>query len=202
MAPRPKHDYDHPDFYKLIEQYAMNGYSDREIANELDLSPDVFGSMKNGNYARWTEEENQERSTLIDRGLARGRTKVNAIVRSTYLKTAVGGKKITSSSKRFVQDRCVCMGEDKKCPECGGSGWVILTDKAIFHETETELPPNVQALSTWLHLHDEEWRKASEGLSDSGANKIEGITINVSYNKAEDLNLQGVAGDEETTEEQ
>jgi len=40
---KPKHDYDSIDFYKRIEQLAMNGYTDGEIANELNLSDDVFG---------------------------------------------------------------------------------------------------------------------------------------------------------------
>lgn len=199
---RPKHDYDHPDFYKLIEQLAMNGYTDEEIANELNLTREVFGCMKNGNYSGWGERENSERGERISNVLAYGRTKIKALVRSTYLKAAIGGKKIRSATKRHIQSRCACMGENKTCSSCGGTGWVFLTDKAIIQETESELPPNMQALSTWLYHHDEEWRKASEGLHDSGANKIEGITINVSYNKAEDLNLQGVAGDEETTEEQ
>jgi len=47
---KPKHDYDSIDFYKRIEGLAMNGYTDEEIANELNLAADVFGSMKNGNY--------------------------------------------------------------------------------------------------------------------------------------------------------
>lgn len=51
---KPKHDYDSPDFYKLIEQLAMNGYTDEEIANEMNLSREVFGCMKNGNYENWT----------------------------------------------------------------------------------------------------------------------------------------------------
>ena len=47
---KPKHDYDNEYFYKRIEGLAMNGYTDEEIANELNLSADVFGAMKNGNY--------------------------------------------------------------------------------------------------------------------------------------------------------
>ncbi len=47
---KPKYDYDSIDFYKRIEALAMNGYTDEEIANELNLAADVFGFMKNGNY--------------------------------------------------------------------------------------------------------------------------------------------------------
>ena len=28
------------------------------------------------------------------------------------------------------------MGQDKKCPYCGGTGWVTLTDKAVVQESE------------------------------------------------------------------
>lgn len=45
---KPKHDYDSEDFYKRIEALAMNGYTDEEVANELNLSREVFGCMKMG----------------------------------------------------------------------------------------------------------------------------------------------------------
>ena len=69
-----KHNYDSPDFYKRIEALAMNGYTDSEIANELNLSDDVFGSMKNGNYQCWNDEENKRRGDEIGRVLARAGT--------------------------------------------------------------------------------------------------------------------------------
>lgn len=156
---KPKHDYDSEDFYKRIEGLAMNGYTDSEIANELNLSDDVFGSMKNGNYQGWDDEENKRRGAEIYRVLAHGRTRINALVRSAYLKGAFGGKKVKSSIVKYVQDKCDCMGADKKCPKCGGTGWVTLTDKAVVQEAETELAPNMQALTTWMYHHDPEWRK-------------------------------------------
>ena len=103
--------------------------------------------------------------------LARARMKVNSIVRGAYLKGALGGKKIKSTTKRYVQDRCMCEGKDKECAQCGGTGWVQLTDKAISQETEAELPPNMQALSTWLYHHDEDWRKI-ERKQDEDADDI------------------------------
>lgn len=56
---KPKHDYDSIDFYKRIEALAMNGYTDEEIATELNLCREVFTCMKNGNYENWTDEENK-----------------------------------------------------------------------------------------------------------------------------------------------
>lgn len=166
---KPKHDYDSEDFYKRIEQLAMNGYTDSEIANELNLSADVFGSMKNGNYQCWNDEENKRRGFEIHRVLAHGRTKIVALLRGAYIKGAFGGKKTRSKVVKFVQDKCECMGADKKCPYCGGTGWVTLTDKAVVQETEMELPPNMQAIATLLYHHDPTWRKVENKQTDEDA---------------------------------
>ena len=158
---KPKHDYDSIDFYKRIEQLAMNGYTDTEIANELDLSADVFGSMKNGNYQCWDEEEKKRRGDEIHRVLAHGQTRILALLRGTYIKGAIGGKKTKSRIVKYVQDKCECMGADKKCPYCGGTGWVTLTDKAVVQESEMELPPNMQAIATYSITtiqHGARWR--------------------------------------------
>ena len=83
------------------------------------------------------------------------------------------------------------MGADKHCPKCGGTGWVTLTDKAVIQEGETELPPNMQAISTLLYHHDPEWRKVERKQDeDKGDNRIEGFDVTVVYNKKEDLDLQ------------
>lgn len=166
---KPKHDYDNKDFYKLIEQLAMNGYTDEEIANELDLSREVFGCMKNGNYENWSDEDNKRRGSQITNVLAHGRTKINALVRAAYLKGAFGGKKIGSKVVKYVQDKCECMGADKKCPHCGGTGWITLTDKKVVQEAETELAPNMQALTTWMYHHDPEWRKVERKLDEDNS---------------------------------
>ena len=144
---KPKHDYDSEDFYKRIEGLAMNGYTDEEIANELNLCREVFTCMKNGNYENWTDEENKRRGDRITNVLAHGRTRI----------------------VKFVQDKCECMGADKKCPYCGGTGWVTLTDKAVVQETEMELPPNMQAISTLLYHHDPTWRKMENKQTDEDA---------------------------------
>ena len=133
---KPKHDYDSEDFYKCIETLAMNGYTDEEIANELNLRREVFTCMKNGNYETWTDEENKRRGECITNVLAHSRTKIVALLRGVYIKGAIGGKKTKSKVVKFVQDKCECMGQDKKCPYCGGTGWVTLTDKAVVQESE------------------------------------------------------------------
>ena len=174
---KPKHDYDSPDFYKLIEQLAMNGYTDDEIANELDLTREVFGCMKNGNYDGWNEEDNKRRGERISNVLAHGRTKINALVRSAYLKAAFGGKKL--KSKNVTRRKMKIDGAYTKDEE------IMTTDG------ETELPPNIQALTTWMYHHDPEWRKVERKQDeDKGDNRIEGFDVTVVYNKKEDLDLQ------------
>lgn len=159
MAPEPKHDYESKDFLELIEELAGKGYTDKNIAFKLDLTQGVFSRMKNGSYERWNEEENARRSDLIAQALARGRELINSLVRDTYLKSSLGIMKNKSITKRYVEERCPCKGKDKKCPSCGGTGSIVLTDKAVVMETESQAV-NLQALASWLSNHDEEWRKA------------------------------------------
>lgn len=185
----PKFDYDSDEFYDEILALAMQGFTDSEIAYGLDdkfgasLDPDVFGSMKNGHYANWSEEENQRRSERINRVLARGRMKVNSIVRGRYLKAALGGIKTKSVSviERSIRD------------EYGNE-----TGKTVLQTTsgEIELPPNIQALSTWLYHHDPEWREAQQAEKKSeestgNGNMPDDIHIEVVYNEKEHLELQG-----------
>lgn len=61
------------------------------------------------------------------------------------------------------------MGVDKHCSKCGGTGWITLTDKAVVQEGETELPPNMQAISTLLYHHDPEWRKVERKLDEENS---------------------------------
>lgn len=151
MARPPKFDYDSDDFYDEILALSMQGLNDAEIADALGdkfgqtLNPDVFGSMKNGNYAQWTEEENQRRSERLNRVLARGRRKTTSLVRGAYLKAALGGKKIKT---RTVVTRRLKL-----------DGMYTDDEEIQTSETETEMPYNIQALATWLYHHDPEWRK-------------------------------------------
>ena len=151
MARPKKFEYDSVEFYDDILALAMQGLTDAEIATMLEdkfgekLDPDTFGCMKNGNYIGWTEEENRIRSERLLRVLARGRNKMNGIVRGAYLKAALGGKKIKSKSvtKRKLRVEGVYTNDEE-----------IQTT-----ESESEMPPNIQALATWLYHHDPDWKK-------------------------------------------
>jgi len=152
---KAKHNYDGDEFYDNIAAYAMQGFTDAEIADALELDPDVFGSMKNGNYNKWNKKQNKARSARIDRVLAHGRTKINAIVRSSYLKAALGGKKLKNKSvtKRHLRN---------------AEGMLTDDEEVQTTEAEVEQPSNIQALATWMYHHDEEWRKV-ERKQDSEA---------------------------------
>lgn len=156
---KPKFNYDSDDFYDEIFTLAMQGANNGEIAYLLEdkfgvsLSPDVFSAMVNGNYSGWTEEENERRSARISRNLMRARQRINSIVRGRYLKSALGGIKTKNVTSRRLQ--------------IDGQ----MTDNEVIQTTEIELPPNMQALSTWLYHHDPEWRKV-ERRQDEEANDV------------------------------
>jgi len=84
--------------------YKSAGLTDAKIADALadkfgnSLSPERFNCMKNGMYDKWTAEENKRRSERLGKVLARGRRKITSIVRGAYLKAALGGRKIKSST--------------------------------------------------------------------------------------------------------
>ena len=158
MARPKKFDYDSDDFYDEILALSMQGLTDAEIADALDdkfgvsLSPEVFNCMKNGNYEAWSDEENERRSARLSKVLARGRRKINSIVRGAYLKAALGGKKIKNKT---VTTRKLKV-----------NGAYSEDEEVQTTEGETELPPNMQALATWLYHHDEEWRKVEKKQDD------------------------------------
>ncbi len=162
----PKHDYEADDFYIALAALARSGLYDNEIADELQLAPEVFNRMKNGKYDKWDEEKRERISARIRETLAVSRRKINSLVRSTYLKMALGAKKLVNTTRRYVEARCECGGQDDHCPYCGGTGKVV-TDKVIIQETEAEMPPNMQALANWLHHHDPDWVKTEAGVSEA-----------------------------------
>lgn len=173
MARPRKFDYDSDDFYDEILALAMQGFTDAEIADMLvdkfgvSLDPETFTSMKNGNYIGWTDDENERRSERFLKVLARGRRKINGIVRGAYLKAALGGKKLKTKTTTTRKLRV--------------SGVYTDDEEIQTTETEAELPYNVQAMATWLYHHDPEWRKIErkqdEDASDIPSNIAKGVEI-------------------------
>ena len=166
-----KFDYDSAEWYTAIRALAMAGFGDGEIAaavgekiqeyrtasggeklppEALDgLDYQTFSNMKRGCYGGWTEEENEKRSEKIRQTLEQARQRVNGIVKGAYLRAALGGKHV--KNKGTTHRRLKIDGQ-------------YTDDEEIqWTETETELPPNIQALSNWLYHHDPEWRKRQRG---------------------------------------
>ena len=101
----------------------------KEIAFALGLCPQTFCEKKN------------EHSELCE-VLARGRATITAAVRAKFLAMALGGIKTKSTVVRKLKDQ-------------DGN----LTGEEELQVSESELAPNLQAMSVWLYHHDEEWRK-------------------------------------------
>lgn len=158
MARPKKFDYDSNDFYDEILALAMQGLTDAEIADSLSdrfgvsLSPEVFCTMKNGNYDKWSEKENKRRGERLAKVLERGRRKINSLVRGCYLKAALGGKKIKNKTVTKRKLRI--------------DGKYTDDEEIQTIEGEQEMPYNVQALTTWLIHHDPDWRKIERKQDD------------------------------------
>ena len=86
--------------------------------------------------------EKKSEYTEISEVLARGRATINATVRAKFLAMALGGIKTKSTVVRKLKDQ-------------EGN----LTGEEELQVSESELAPNLQAMSVWLYHHDEEWRK-------------------------------------------
>jgi len=196
----PKFDYDGDAFYDEVFALALQGQSNAQIAANLadkfgeSLDDKTFSAMINGIYIGWSKEENARRSArLLDR-LTHAREKLNGVVRASYLKGALGGKRTTSRVSAYLKTRCLCEGQDPDCPECGGIGWIYSKKHAIVQETETELPPNMQALGTWLSVHDKEWREMKEQykieLSGQVQTDAPRVKVEMVYVDTKDLEIQ------------
>ena len=69
-----------------------------------------------------------------------------------------------------------------------------LTDNKLIETVEAELPPNLNAISTWLFHHDEEWRERTVAKVDLTTNgkdiAPQKVNVEIVYNKSEDVELQ------------
>lgn len=172
----PKFVYDSEDFLATVVEYAKRGYTDKEIAFAIGLNPSTF------------YEKKAEFPKLCE-ALLHARAMLNGLVRATFLKTALGGRIIKTT--QYVMRKCECKGQDSNCPICNGSGWLTPEQNKVV--TETELAPNLNAQNRWLMNYDEEWKELSLHSMDVSVDDktIDKISVNVVYNKKEDVELQG-----------
>ena len=214
MSAQKKFDYDGQDFYTAIGNLASRDFNDYEIAMHLGeevrkiiedrnnkiiddaetpddiiledtenipdgLAPEVFSRMKNGNYDKWTEQENKLRSMLIGQALSQARVKLNLLYKGVYDKLAMGKWKTKSTTK-----------VEKNTINKEGSPYT----ETVTTITEQELPPNMQALTTWRYNHDPEFKKTLQQMKKMDVSvedkTIDKIKVNIVYNKKEDTELQ------------
>lgn len=214
MSAQKKFDYDGQDFYTAIGNLASRDFNDYEIAMHLGeevrkiiedrnnkiiddaetpddivledtenipngLAPEVFSRMKNGNYDKWTEQENKLRSMLIGQALSQARVKLSLLYKGVYDKLAMGKWKTKTTTK-----------VEKNTINKGGTPYTETTTTI----TEQELPPNMQALTTWRFNHDPEFKKTLQQMKKMDVSvedkTIDKIKVNIVYNKKEDTELQ------------
>ena len=214
MSAQKKFDYDGQDFYTAIGNLASRDFNDYEIAMHLgeevrkiienrnnevidnaetpddivledtenipdSLAPEVFSRMKNGNYDKWTEQENKLRSMLIGQALSQARVKLNLLYKGVYDKLAMGKWKTKTTTK-----------VEKNTINKEGTPYT----ETITTTTEQELPPNMQALTTWRFNHDPEFKKTLQQMKKMDVSledkTIDKIKVNIVYNKKEDTELQ------------
>lgn len=161
---KPKYDYTSEGFLSEIERLAKKGLTDKEIALSIGLAPPTF-SDKKGQIAELNEVLSRARATL------------NAAIRAKFLALAMGGikTKTTTTSRLKLSDG-------------------TLTDNEVVQTIEIELAPNLNAQSTWLFHHDEEWRQRTVSKVDVTTNgkdiAPQKVNIEIVYNKKEDVELQ------------
>ena len=214
MSAQKKFDYDGQDFYTANGNLASRDFNDYEIAMHLGeevrkiiedrnnkiiddaetpddivledtenipngLAPEVFSRMKNGNYDKWTEQENKLRSMLIGQALSQARVKLNLLYKGVYDKLAIGKWKTKTTTK-----------VEKNTINKEGTPYT----ETITTTTEQELPPNMQALTTWRFNHDPEFKKTLQQMKKMDVSledkTIDKIKVNIVYNKKEDTELQ------------
>lgn len=214
MSAQKKFDYDGQDFYTAIGNLASRDFNDYEISMHIgeevrkiiedrnnkiiddaetpddivledtenipdSLAPEVFSRMKNGNYDKWTEQENKLRSMLIGQALSQARVKLNLLYKGVYDKLAIGKWKTKTTTK-----------VEKNTINKEGIPYTETTTTT----TEQELPPNMQALTTWRFNHDPEFKKTLQQMKKMDVSledkTIDKIKVNIVYNKKEDTELQ------------
>jgi hypothetical protein len=139
---KAKFDFDDSMNLLLIEGYARDGMDDKQIAKAIHYNTTHFCELKH-KYPRLVE------------ALKRGRAPLTIVVENSLYKRATG-LKVKTRVSRFLEKQCECVGKDKRCPECMGTGKILLTDVELVQVTETELPPDTGAAMAWLKHHKPE----------------------------------------------
>lgn len=141
---KPKYDYKGKEFLDNVESMAKKGFTDKEIAANLNLEQTYFCDLKT-------------KFPQISQVLTHARRGITAVVRAKFLAMALGGIKTKSTTKRKIVDR-------------DGN----LTGEDELQVTESELAPNLSAMSTWLYHYDEDWRNVERKQDEIEDKQSEG----------------------------
>jgi hypothetical protein len=134
---KPKYDFNDPENLLIVEGLARDGLDNKDIAKYFGYDETYFSTLVNS-------------ISELYKALKRGRKPLEIVVENSLYRRATGGIKVTTQVRRFLEKRCDCEGEEKECPDCKGTGKVLITDVELVQETVSELPPDVGAAAFWL----------------------------------------------------
>jgi excinuclease UvrABC ATPase subunit len=144
---KSKHNFRDPETLLIVEGLARDGLDNKDVAKYFNYSETYFSELVNS-------------ISELSEALKKGRKPLEILVENSLYRRAVGGTKVKTQVRRFLEERCQCEGNDKKCPECKGTGKILITDVELVQETVSELPPDVGAAAFWLKQKKSEvWNK-------------------------------------------
>jgi len=136
MAAKTKVDFTDRDNLQIAEGLARDGLDNKDIAAYF-------------NYARTYFSELLQTIPELSDAVRRGRKPLSVKVETSLYRRAIGGIKVKTVTRRFLEQDCMCGGKIG-CEECGGTGKIVSATKSIVQESESELPPDVGAAALWL----------------------------------------------------
>ena len=153
----------------IVEGLARDGLDNKDIAKYFDYTDTYFSELVTS-------------ISELSEALKKGRRPLETMVENSLFRRAFGGIKVKTQVRRFLEGKCTCEGEDKKCPECKGTGKVFITDAELVQETITELPPDTGAAALWLKQKKPEiWNKQPIRIDATTNNKDINTVININY---------------------
>jgi hypothetical protein len=124
-------DYNDPLFLLEVEGLARDGYDDQQIASIFDVVPETFSRNKKKPGSDGAESQ-------LSQALRKGRRPLSVLVENALYKRAIGGFRTKSILRK----------------------WMVVDGKStpveIIQETETEMPPDTNAIGMWLRAHKAE----------------------------------------------
>lgn len=121
-------DYNDPMLLLEVEGLARDGYDDQQIAEILDVVPETFNRNKKKPGPDGKESQ-------LSQALRKGRRPLSVLVENALYKRAIGGFRTKSIQRRWM----VVQGQP--------------TPVEVILETETEMPPDTNAIGMWLRAH-------------------------------------------------